>query len=128
MRSFIVVCLLMLAVGSAGAELGTAVVETRPYSQNNASLEVSMWDVGGGNFFRPNANIILNIHGARASRVTLSSLDSNGVLTEIQALSCRDGERVNFNTKYNIGGTRALVIRLFDARNNMLAELTRNVP
>jgi len=128
MRAFIAVCLVLLTAGFAGAEARAGVMETKPSNQNRAWIEVSVWDVGGGNFLTPNAKIILDIHAAQASKVTLSSINSNGVQTEIQALSCRDGERVQFNTKYHWGDTRALVIRLFDAQSNMLAEMTRNVP
>jgi hypothetical protein len=114
--------------GSPGAEAGMGVVEAKPSDQSPARIVVSLWDVGGGNLFNPNAKITLDVHGAQASKATLSSVNSEGARTELQTLPCRDGERIHFNAKYNWGFARALEIRLFDGQGNVLAELKRNTP
>ncbi len=128
MRFFIAVCLALSAAVSAGAEADVEDVKAKPSDQRPARIAVSLWDVGGGNFFNPNAKITVDVHGAQAFNATLSSVRREGGRTELQTLPCRDGESIQFSAKYNRGSTQALDIRLFDAQGNVLAALTRNVP
>ncbi len=128
MRFFIAVCLVLSAAVSACAKADADDVKAKPSDQGQARIAVSLWDVGGGNLFNPNAKITVDVHGAQAFNATLSSLSREGVRAELQTLPCRDGESIQFSAKYNWGSTQALVIRLFDAQGNVLASLTRNVP
>ncbi|MFB3883839.1 MAG: hypothetical protein ACE144_01350 [Thermodesulfobacteriota bacterium] len=90
-------------------------------------IVVTVWDVGGGNFFTPAAKISVDIFSANATEIRLFSLRSDGASTELQSLSCRDGSRVNFYAKYDRGRTESLEIRLYDAKGNLLTFSKRKV-
>jgi hypothetical protein len=83
-------------------------------------MVVVLWDVGGGNFLTPTAKILVDVFGTHAAEIKLFSVDSNGAETELQSFACRDGNRINFNAKYNRGQTQSLEIRLYDGKGNLL--------
>ena len=107
MRFFIAVCLALSAAVSAGAEADVEDVKAKPSDQRPARIAVSLWDVGGGNLFNPNAKITVDVHGAQAFNATLSSVSREGVRTELQTLPCRDG-RVSSSAQNTTGSTQAL--------------------
>jgi len=121
-------CLFVAQASSPDTEAGLGVVKGKPPDPKPARIVAFLWDVGGGNFFNPNAKITLDIHGTHASKATLSVVNSKGVRTELQSLPCRDGERIQFNAKYNRASTQAMEICLFDSQEHVLAELKRNTP
>ncbi len=90
-------------------------------------ITVVLWDVGGGNFFAPAAKISVDVFGANAAEIKLFSVHPDGATTELQSFTCRDGSRINFDTKYNRGQTQALEIRLYDGKGNLLTFTMRKI-
>ncbi len=83
-------------------------------------IVVILWDVGGGNFLVPTAKILVDVLSTNSAEIKLFSVDCDGTSTELQSLTCRDGNRIYFNTKYNRGQTKSLEIRLYDNKGNVL--------
>ncbi|OGP68769.1 MAG: hypothetical protein A2W27_02080 [Deltaproteobacteria bacterium RBG_16_44_11] len=83
-------------------------------------IVVMLWDVGGGNFLVPTAKILVDVLSTNSAEIKLFSVDFDGTTTELQSLTCRDGSRIYFNTKYNRGQTKSLEIRLYDSKGNLL--------
>ncbi len=95
--------------------------------QESGRMVVTLWDVGGGNFFTPAAKISVDVFGTDASQIKLFSVDPKGAAAELQSFPCRDGDKINFNTRYNRGGAEALEIRLYDSKGNLLISTKRKV-
>jgi hypothetical protein len=92
-----------------------------PPAPAQGRIVVANWDVEGGNMFTPKAKITLNVYGYNAQTVKLYAVTKTGGMNELQAFSCRDGQSLYFNTKYNRGGTAYLEIRLYDGMDNVIA-------
>lgn len=110
----LVVCILFLFRGLADG-------------QESGRMVVTLWDVGGGNLFTPVAKISVDVFGTDASQIKLFSINSKGATAELQSFTCRDGSKINFNTKYNRGEAETLEIRLYDSKGNLLTSTKRKV-
>jgi hypothetical protein len=117
------VCIFFLLKGLAeGQESNVRTPAPKP-----DRIVVLLWDVGGGNFFTPNAKISIDVFGSNAAEIKLFSVHSDGAATELQSFPCQDGSRVNFSTKYNRFQTQALEIHLYDSKGNSLTFTRRKV-
>ena len=88
---------------------------------SDARMVISLWNVGGGNMFRPNAKIQLKAYGKTIQTVKLYSVSPSGHYNELQAFSCSNGSDIYFNTEYDRFGTKWLEVRLYDTRGNVVA-------
>ncbi len=95
--------------------------------QESSRIVLTLWDVGGGNFFTPVAKISVDVFGTDASQIKLFSINFKGAMTELQSFTCRDGSKINFNTKYNRGETETLEIHLYDSKGNLMTSVKRKV-
>ncbi len=95
--------------------------------QEPGRMAVTLWDVGGGNFFTPVAKISVDAFGTDASQIKLFSINFKGAMTELQSFTCRDGSKINFNTKYHRGETETLEIHLYDSKGNLMTSVKRKV-
>jgi hypothetical protein len=117
------VCILLLLEGLADGQESNA----KTHAPNPDRIVVILWDVGGGNFFVPNAEIRVEVFGTNAAEIKLVSANSDGATTELQSFTCRDGSRINFSTKYSRLQTQTLEIRLYDSKGNLLTFTKRKV-
>ncbi len=113
--------------GSFKADVPIEVINARAPATNPGRMVVTLWDVGGGNLFTPVAKISVDVFGTDASQIKLFSINSKGAMTELQSFTCRDGSKINFNTKYNRGETETLEIHLYDSKGNLMTSTKRKV-
>ena len=119
------VCVVFLFKGLADGQeskISAGTPETNP-----GRMVVTLWDVGGGNFFTPVAKISVDVFGTDASQIKLFSISFKGAMTELQSSTCKDGSKINFNTKYNRGETETLEIHLYDSKGNLMTSAKRKV-
>lgn len=91
-----------------------------------ASIIITDFDAGGGNFFTPKVKITLEVKGRNIQSVRLYAVSDNGRISEVDAKSCKHGDKVYFNARYDRFSTRYFEIRLLDNMNQIVAKETRN--
>jgi hypothetical protein len=117
------VCILFLLEGLADGQESNA----KTPAPDSDRIAVIRWDVGGGNLFTPTAKILVDVFGTHAAEIKLFSVNSDGTTAELQSFICRDGSRIDFNTKYDRFQTQSFEIRLHDAKGNLLTSTRRKV-
>jgi len=84
-------------------------------------IEITHWDVGGGNFLRPRAKIELVAHGRSVQAARLFAVGVGDRMDELQAASCTHGQAVSFDAHFDRLWTQAIEIRLYDSFGRTIA-------
>ncbi|NUM36922.1 MAG: hypothetical protein HUU50_20450 [Candidatus Brocadiae bacterium] len=87
---------------------------------------ITSFDAGGGNFFSPKAKVTVQVSGRSIQSVKLYAISDDGRSSEIDAQSCRHGDTVYLNGKYNRFSTKYLDVRLFDNMGTLVANERRD--
>ena len=98
----------------------------RTNKRSSGRIVIKKWDVGGGNFLRPKAKILVQVYGQTASRLKLFAVSSDGYIKELQYFYVKDGKEVYFNCRYSRMGTRWLELRLYDNMSSLIARERRS--
>jgi hypothetical protein len=91
-----------------------------------ARILVTLWDVGGGNFFKPKARIAVTVAGRDADAVKLFSVTAGGEASELQSITCKDGDKVTFDCSYDRALAAKMEIRLVDKAGKVLVVVSRD--
>ena len=117
--------------GSSGLQASAVIQilgEPQPQPQpGNGRIVVTNWDAGGGNFFSPTAKISAEVYGSGITMAKLYTVSKNGGLNELQARSCKDGDKIEFKAKYDRFNVVALEIQLYDNAGNVVARSRKAV-
>lgn len=97
-----------------------------PIPSNNARIQISDWDCGGGNFLAPKVKATVKVFGARVQTLKVYAVSGNGGYDELTTKSCKNGDTIKINEKYSRFTTDRIEFRLCDNRGNVLATESRN--
>jgi len=104
-----------------------------PYNPHNphhgmgqGKIIITSFDAGGGNFFSPKAKVTVQVSGRNIQSVKLYAVSDDGRYSEIDAQSCKHGDSILLNGKYNRFSTRYLEVRLLDNMGREMAKERRD--
>lgn len=97
-----------------------------PIPSNNARINITDWDCGGGNFLAPKVKATVKVFGSRIQTLKVFAVSGNGGYDELTSKSCKSGDTIKINEKYSRFTTDKIEFRLYDNYGNVIATESRN--
>ncbi|HON45640.1 MAG TPA: Ig-like domain-containing protein [Planctomycetota bacterium] len=96
-----------------------------PMPTDNPRIVIEKADIGGGNFFSPKVKVELQVFGRNVQVLRVYAVTESGVYNELCARSCKDGDKISINERYDRLTSDRLEFRLYDNNNNVIATESR---